>query len=556
MSRSTTQADIPAKMNPPHFDAIVIGAGFGGLYMLHKLRDELGLSVRAFDKAGDVGGTWYWNRYPGALSDTETYLYCYSFDEALLQDWDWNTRYINQPAILSYLEHVADRYELRRDIQFNTGIVAAHFDEAAARWSVRTDRGETFTAKYLVTALGLLSATNVPDFKGRDTFAGEQYHTGAWPEGVTFEGKRVGVIGTGSTGLQVITAIAPEVEHLTVFQRTAQYSVPVGNGHVDDKEVAEIKRNYAEIWPRVRRSMTAFGFEESTVPAMSVSPEEREAVFQKAWDKGGGFRFMFGTFGDIVTDEQANEAAADFVRAKISAIVDDQETARKLSPTGYYAKRPLCDSGYYAVFNRDNVSLVDVKETPIAEITPHSVKTADGAEHAIDMLIFATGFDAVDGSYTKIDIRGRDGISIKEYWEGGPKSYLGMTVSNFPNMFMVLGPNGPFTNLPPSIETQVEWIAACIEHAEKHGHEIVEAIPNAESSWTDKCKEIADETLFSKGDSWIFGANIPGKPNTVMFYMAGLGEYRKALTAVVEMGYDGFALTGRDDEGQRKVAAV
>ncbi|MGR8919214.1 MAG: flavin-containing monooxygenase [Gammaproteobacteria bacterium] len=523
------------------FDAIVIGAGFGGLYMLKKLRDELGLRVRVIDKASDVGGTWYWNRYPGALSDTETYLYQYSFDKELLQEWTWNTRYVTQPQILEYLEHVADRYDLRRDIQFDTAVTGAHYDESSNTWEVHTDRGERLRARYMVTALGLLSATNVPAIPGRERFAGEQYHTGAWPEGVSFTGKRVGVIGTGSTGLQVITAIAPEVGHLTVFQRSPQYSVPVGNGIVPDEEIAQIKQNYDAIWRDAKRSITAFGFEESTVPAMSVSEEERQAVFQRAWDTGGGFRFMFGTFGDIYTDPDANEAAAAFVRAKIAEIVDDPETARKLTPTDYYAKRPLCDSGYYATYNRDNVSLVDVKETPIREITERGVLTADGTEHELDMLIFATGFDAVDGNYVKLDLRGRNGETIRDHWKSGPTSYLGMTVSGFPNMFMVLGPNGPFTNLPPSIETQVEWITQCIEAAEDAGG-VVEATPAAEDGWTATCKEIADGTLFPKAESWIFGANIPGKTNTVMFYMAGLGEYRKVLADVTGNAYRGFAL--------------
>jgi len=547
---------IPATLNPnvSDFDAIVIGAGFGGLYMLRKLRDELGLKVRVFDKAGDVGGTWYWNRYPGALSDTETYLYCYSFDKELLQEWDWDTRYVNQPKILAYLEHVAERYDLRREIQFNTGITAARFDEHRNLWIVETDRGESYTAKYLVTALGLLSATNVPDIKGRDTFAGEQYHTGAWPEGVEFEGKRVGVIGTGSTGIQVITAIAPQVNHLTVFQRSPQYSVPVGNGTVPADEIAEIKRNYDEIWKNVRESMVAFGFEESTVPAMSVTEEAREAVFQQAWEQGGGFRYMFGTFSDIATDPAANEAAAAFVRKKIAEIVTDPETARKLTPTDLYAKRPLCDSGYYATYNRDNVSLVDVKANPIIEITPRGVKTADGVETELDMLIFATGFDAVDGNYTKIDIRGRGGRSIKTHWQSGPTSYLGVTVAGFPNMFMVLGPNGPFTNLPPSIETQVEWISDCIESADRAGFDVVEATSEAERSWTATCRDVANQTLFPKAESWIFGANIPGKTNTVMFYMAGLGAYRKVLAGVVDADYRGF-IRYRAEEAAATAAA-
>ncbi|MGE3773816.1 MAG: flavin-containing monooxygenase [Gammaproteobacteria bacterium] len=533
----------PTSKQATDFDAIIIGAGFGGMYMLKKLRDEMGLRVRVFDKAPGVGGTWYWNRYPGALSDTETYLYCYSWDRELLQEWEIRTRYVEAPRILEYLEHVADRYDLRRNTQFETGITAAHFDEGRSCWRVTTDRGETHTAKYLVTALGLLSATNVPAIKGRETFAGEQYHTGNWPSGVSFEGKRVGVIGTGSTGIQVITKVAPQARHLTVFQRSPQYSVPIGNGPLPADEEAEIKRNYDRIWVDAKRSMVAFGLNESTVPAMSVSEAERQAVFQKAWDQGGGFRFMFETFGDIVTDPAANEAAAAFIRKKIAEIVKDPDTARKLTPHDYYAKRPLCDSGYYATYNRDNVTLVDVKATPIEEITPRGIRTADGVEHALDMIIFATGFDAVDGNYTKIDLRGRDGEKITEHWRQGPTSYLGTTVANFPNMFMILGPRGPFTNLPPSIETQVEFIYDLIGHAERNGARSVEATAKAEAGWAAQCKQVAEGTLFPKAESWIFGANIPGKPNVVLFYMAGLGAYRGVLSEVAHAGYRGFALS-------------
>jgi cyclohexanone monooxygenase len=406
----TTQDSHPTETD---YDAVVVGAGFGGLYMLHKLRNELGMKVRVFDKAGDVGGTWYWNRYPGALSDTESFVYCYSFDKALLQEWDWDTRYVTQPQILSYLNHVADRLDLRRDIEFNTGVTGARFDEQRNLWHVQLDSGKTVTARYLVTALGLLSATNVPDIKGIETFQGAQYHTGAWPEGLDFKGKRVGVIGTGSTGIQVITALAPQVGHLTVFQRSPQYSVPVGNGPVSPDYVKSVKQNYDQIWKDVRSSVVAFGFKESAVPALSVSEEERRAVYQKAWETGGGFRFMFETFCDIATDEAANETAAAFIRGKIAEVVKDPETARKLTPTDLYAKRPLCDSGYYATFNRDNVSLVDVKANPIAQVTPKGIKTADGVEHELDVLIFATGFDAVDGNYTRIDLRGRNGLTIQ-----------------------------------------------------------------------------------------------------------------------------------------------
>jgi cyclohexanone monooxygenase len=533
----TTQDSHPTETD---YDAVVVGAGFGGLYMLHKLRNELGMKVRVFDKAGDVGGTWYWNRYPGALSDTESFVYCYSFDKALLQEWDWDTRYVTQPQILSYLNHVADRLDLRRDIEFNTGVTGARFDEQRNLWSVQLDSGKTVTARYLVTALGLLSATNVPDIKGIETFQGAQYHTGAWPEGLDFKGKRVGVIGTGSTGIQVITALAPQVGHLTVFQRSPQYSVPVGNGPVSPDYVKSVKQNYDQIWKDVRSSVVAFGFKESAVPAMSVSEEERRAVYQKAWETGGGFRFMFETFCDIATDEAANETAAAFIRGKIAEVVKDPETARKLTPTDLYAKRPLCDSGYYATFNRDNVSLVDVKANPIAEVTPKGIKTADGVEHELDVLIFATGFDAVDGNYTRIDLRGRNGLTIQEKWKSGPTSYLGVTNADYPNLFMILGPNGPFTNLPPSIETQVEWISDLIKHMNDTGHEVVEATHEGEDGWTATCKEIAGYTLFPKADSWIFGANIPGKTRTVMFYLAGLGAYSQKLNEVAGSGYPGF----------------
>jgi len=519
-----------------NFDAVVVGAGFGGLYSVHKLRNELGLNVRAYDNGSDVGGTWYWNRYPGALSDTESFLYRLSFDKELLEEGDWKHNYLTQPEILDYLNKVADRFDLRRSYQFNTKVTSTYFNEENNYWEVTTDKGETVTAKFLITGLGLLSATNVPNFKGLETFKGEQYHTARWPQDVDLKGKRVGIIGTGSTGVQVIIDIAPKVEHLTVFQRTPQYSVPIGLKVQSEAEKAEIKANYEEIWKQAKSSAVAFGFEESTVPAVSVSKEEQERVFEEAWNIGGGFRFMFGTFSDIATNPEANEAAAEFIRKKIRQIVKDPETARKLTPTGLYAKRPLCDNGYYDTYNRDNVSLVSVKETPIVEITPKGVRTTD-SEYELDVLIFATGFDAVDGNYTKIDMRGRDGITMKEKWADGPTGYLGMMNTHFPNHFMILGPNGPFTNLPPSIETQVEWISDTVKYMNENNISTIEPKQEAEDEWITTCQTISDQTLFSKGESWIFGANIPGKKNTVMFYLGGLGNYRKALE---ELGFKGF----------------
>lgn len=535
--------------NVTNFDAIIIGAGFGGIYMLKKLRDELGLKVRAFDKAAGVGGTWFWNRYPGALSDSETFVYCFSWDLELCQEWDITTRYVDQPQILSYLNHAVDRHDLRKDIQLETAITSAVFDEQTNRWSVTTDDGHQYSAKYLVTALGLLSATNVPKIKGMEQFKGKMYHTANWPADAVLEGKRVGVIGTGSTGCQVITAIAPTVDHLTVFQRSAQYTVPVGNGPVSREYVDDIKRNYDAIWQQVRSSRLAFGFEESDIPTMSVSPEERKQIFQRAWDGGGGFRFMFQTFNDIAIDEQANRAAQDFIREKIGEIVKDPETARKLMPRDLYAKRPLCDSGYYATFNRPNVSLVDVKANPIEEITEAGIRTADGVEHELDVLVFATGFDAVDGNYKRIDIRGRNDIKIKDHWDDGPSSYLSVATANFPNMFMILGPNGPFTNLPPTIETEVEWVSDMISFMEDKELACMEPEPDSERQWGETCREIADQTLFAKTDSWIFGANIPGKTNSVYFYMGGLGPFREILTSVQNEGYRGFKFTSLSPSG-------
>jgi cation diffusion facilitator CzcD-associated flavoprotein CzcO len=522
------------------YDAIVIGAGFGGIYMLKKLRDELGLKVRAFDKAGGVGGTWYWNRYPGALSDSESFVYCFSWDRELCQEWDITTRYLTQPQILSYLNHAVDRHDLRRDIQLETAITSAVFDEQSSRWLLSTDDGHQYSAKYLVTALGLLSATNVPKIKGLDQFKGQMYHTANWPADAVLEGKRVGVIGTGSTGCQVITAIAPIVGHLSVFQRSAQYTVPVGNGPLSREYVDDIKRNYDAIWKEVRSSRLAFGFQESDIPTMSVDAAERKAIFQRAWDGGGGFRYMFQTFNDIATSEEANIAAQDFVREKIAEIVKDPETARKLMPRDLYAKRPLCDSGYYATFNRENVSLVDVKANPIEEITAKGIRTADGVEHELDVLVFATGFDAVDGNYKRIDIRGRDNVSINDHWADGPSSYLSVATANFPNMFMILGPNGPFTNLPPTIETEVEWVSDLIGFMEENELACVEPDPQSEREWGVTCQEIADQTLFAKTDSWIFGANIPGKSNKVYFYMGGLGAFSEQLTSVKNNDYRGF----------------
>ncbi len=543
----SNQVNGGTKNSSADFDAVVVGAGFGGMYMTHKLRDELGMNVQCYDKDGDIGGTWYANRYPGILSDTESFYYCYSFDKELLQEWTWKNRYVNQTEILEYLNHFADRYEIRKSYQFDTKVTSAVFNETTQLWEISTDKGNKVTAQHLITGLGLLSATNVPNFKGRETFKGQQFHTAKWPhEGVDFSGKRVGVIGTGSTGTQFITQTAKTAGHLTVFQRSPQYTVPIGNGPLSEDFSKDIKANYDATWKQIKGSMVAFGFEESTVPAAGLPVAETDKVFEAAWNSGGGFRFMFETYSDIAVDAGSNEAACTFIRKKIDEIVDDPETAEKLKPYDLYAKRPLCDSGYYATYNRDNVSLVDVKAHPIIEITPNGVLTEEG-EHELDILVYATGFDSVDGNYTKIDIRGRDGMQMKDKWEHAPTSYIGMASAGFPNMHMILGPNGPFTNLPPSIEVQVEWISDFIKDMRDKGQVTAEPTHDAENDWTNTCKEIADATLFSKAESWIFGTNIPGRQSSVQFYLAGLGNYTNILNEEAASGYQNFKFEYSND---------
>ncbi|MFL5910603.1 MAG: flavin-containing monooxygenase [Gaiellaceae bacterium] len=531
-----------ATTRPTHFDAVIIGAGFAGIYMLHKLRNELGLSVRAFDKAGGVGGTWYWNRYPGAAADVDSFIYRYSFDREMLQEFNWKTRYEPQHSILAYLEKIVDKYDLRRDIQLHTTIESLAFDEGQNLWTARTDSGEEFTARYVVSALGPLSTRNLPDFEGRDTFAGPLVHTGAWPEGLDVTGKRVGVIGTGSTGTQLICAAAPIVEHLTVFQRSAQYVVPSGDGPLSDEQLAHIRENYDKIWEDAFNTRLACGFQESETPAMSVSEAERERIFEEGWQAGNGFHFMFGLFVDLIFDPAANAAATSFIRSKIKQIVRDPETARKLTPTDLYAKRPACNTGYYETFNRDNVTLVSTKETPIARITPTGVVTADGTEHELDVLVFATGYEAMDGSYNRMDIRGRAGVTLKEHWRDTPSSYLGIAVNGFPNLFMVFGPNSAFSNLPPGLETQIEWIAEMIQAAEERGISRIEATAGAEQEWTTTCHEMAIQSLFAQTDSWIFATNIPGKKQRTMFFFGGIATYRQTLRDIAAADYTGFTL--------------
>jgi cyclohexanone monooxygenase len=526
-------------------DAIVIGSGFAGLYSIHKLRNELGLTVQAFDNAGDVGGTWYWNQYPGARSDTEVNAYCYSFDKELFHSWKWTERYPEKHEIWAYLRHVADKYDLRRSIMFNTQVESAVWDEDSQRWLI-TANAVTYAAQFLVEAVGLLSATKVPHFPGQDSFRGEIYHTARWPQQeLDLSAKRVGVIGTGSSGIQVISEIAQEVRHLTVFQRTPQWVVPSKHRPIAPGLLERIEEDYEGYWRDVLYSTTAFGFKESEVSAESVSPEEREAVFEKVYEDGGGFQYMFAAFNDVAVSRVANKAATDVITKKIRATVKDPKRAELLTPTDLYAKRPLCCDDYYETYNRDNVDLVDVKNDPIAEITQTGVRTKSGTEIELDVLVLATGFDAVSGNQLKIHHEGRNGITLRDKWHDRPRTHLGLMANGFPNLFMIYGPMGPFTNQPPAHEAQVDWVARAIKYVRDHELGSIESTLEAENDWIAECDGIANQTLFAEVNSWINGSNIPGKPVTNMFYMAGMGAYMDKMQYEEDSEYREHFVFGR-----------
>lgn len=533
-------------MTEQHYDALIVGAGFGGIYQLYSFL-QLGLTVKVIDLAGDVGGTWYWNRYPGAMSDTESYVYRYSWDLEDLRASPWPRHYIRQPQVLAYLENVVKRHNLRQYIQFNTEMVAADWEEEAGLWRVQVKSSDVFVVRYLITSLGLLSKRNFPDIAGINDFKREKYHTASWPQGATGENKRVGVIGCGSTGVQVITEVAKSVKELVCFQRHPQYSVPSGDGPVTAEYRQDVNKRYPEILEQVRNSAFGFGFVESTRPMSSVSPEEREKIFEELWRQGNGFRFMFGGFNDIAVNKEANEAACEFIRKKIAQIVKDPEKARKLQPHDYYARRPLCDGGYYEQFNRDNVKLVDLQETPIEKITETGILTKDGKHYELDLLVFATGFDAVDGNYNRLRIHGRDGHTLKEHWVNGPSSYLGAAVPGFPNLFMITGPQGPFCNIPPAIEAHIEFITKAVTKLEEMRKEptkrgIIEAELEAEKAWNQICEKQVEGNLFKETASWIFGSNVPGKTYAIRFYFGGLQKFRGELQSAIEDGWRGFML--------------
>jgi len=525
------------------FDIVIVGAGFAGMYMLHKTR-KLGLRARVFEAGTDVGGTWYWNRYPGARCDVESMQYSYQFDEDLQQEWEWSERYSAQPEILSYAKHVADRFDLRRDIQFETRVDSVHFDEAEERWSISTNRGENVSAQFVVMATGCLSSTNAPEFPGQDDFKGEIHHTGRWPQqGVDFSGKRVGVIGTGSSAIQAIPIIAKEADHLTVFQRTAQYAIPAQNRPLGDEEQAKVKARYSEFRQENNLFPNAFSLRMplNEQPALEASEAERRQEYEARWNEGG-FTFSW-SFGDLGTDLEANATAASFVRDKIREVVKDPETAEKLCPDTVLGCKRLClDTGYFETFNRPNVDLVDISQHGIDRITPTGVE-AGGQEYAVDILVLATGFDAMTGTLLSMDIRGREGLPLGQKWEAGPQTYLGLGVPAFPNLFTISGPGSPsvLTNMIVSIEHHVNWISDCLAAMQAGGHRTIEASETAAKEWVSHVNAVADETVYPSCNSWYLGANVPGKPRVFM-PLLGFPPYVEKCEEVASRNYEGFVL--------------
>ena len=524
------------------YDVIVIGAGVSGMYALHRLR-ELGMSVRVYDGATDVGGTWWYNRYPGARVDGPgSPFYCYTFTEELMNEWDWAETQSEQRHVLEYLDHVADRYDLRRDIQFETWITDARYDENSQSWTVESSTGDRSRARYLICAVGALSTANMPDIPGINDFSGECYHTGCWPhEDISFKGKRVAVIGTGSSGIQSIPEIAKEADHLTVLQRTAQYSFPCGNRPLTDEDLQSARDN----WDLMKGKMfaNAGGFPVDGNPersAMDDTPEERDAYYESLWKKGG-FNFFNQLYSDIAISEESNETLCEFVRKKIRETVKDPVTAEKLCPDYYVmTKRPILDDGYFETYNRDNVTLVDIREDPIIRFTEDSVITESG-EYPIDMLVLATGFDAISGSMLKLNPKGRDGLTLKDRWKDRFHNYLGMTINGFPNLFMIHGPGSPgvFYNMPLGAERQMNWIGELLQHIKSNELGAVEPQTDNETAWGGEVTAIADATLFPRTDSWWTGANIEGKPRYFSVYLGGQIYYDR-IAGVAANNYEGL----------------
>ncbi len=532
--------------NSHRIDAVVIGAGFAGLYMLYKLR-QLGLKARVIETGDGVGGTWYWNRYPGARCDVESLQYSYSFSEELQQEWEWTERYPKQAEILRYINHVADRFELRSDIQLETRVTGASFDAASQLWTVATDRGDSFDTRFLISAAGCLSAARVPEMPGLADFKGKWYHTGSWPhEAVDFTGQRVGVIGTGSSGIQSIPAIAAQAAQVIVFQRTPNFSIPAWNRPLPAQEQQAWKVNYAERRKKAKTTRSGILYDYSQYASADVSEQERQQEYERRWAKGGAN--YTHAFSDIYSNKKANDDAADFVRNKIRSTVRDPQVAKLLAPTDHAigTKRICVDTDYYETFNQPHVSLVDLKATPIQAIVPTGIRTLAGI-HELDSIVFATGYDAVTGALDRIDIRGKGGQPLKEKWLAGPRTYLGLMMAGFPNFFLITGPGSPsvLTNVVMAIEQHVEWIADCLQHMEAQHLGIAEPTPQAEDDWVAHVNEVASKTLFTGTQSWYMGANIPGKPRVFLPYIGGLGTYTNICNEVVANGYRGFEFEAR-----------
>ncbi|WP_418320853.1 flavin-containing monooxygenase [Piscinibacter sakaiensis] len=537
------------------YDAVVIGAGFAGLYMLYRLR-ELGLKARGYETGAGVGGTWYWNRYPGARCDVESMQYSYSFSEELQQEWVWSERYPRQDEIIRYIDHVADRFELRPMIQLQTRVTSAVLDENSGLWEVGTDRGDRVGARFVISAAGCLSASRVPDLPGLASFSGKWYHTGNWPrEDVDFSGKRVGVIGTGSSGIQIIPMLAKQAAQLTVFQRTPNFSIPAWNRPLPVDEQDAWKANFAEHRRKAKASKSAILYDYSQRSALEVDDQERKAEYDRRWARGGN-NFTH-SFNDLLLNKEANKTASDYVRGKIHSIVKDPQKAKLLAPVdhGLGTKRVCVDSDYYATYNLPHVSLVDLRSSPISEIVPDGV-CAGSQLHQLDALVFATGYDAVTGALDRIDIRGRNGRKLKDEWADGPRTYLGLMSHGFPNLFFITGPQSPsiLTNVIMSIEQHVEWIAGCLGHMQRNGLRSIEADAQAQQDWVVRTNELAMKTLFPSANSWFMGANIPGKPRVFLPWVGGFGNYTVICNEVVAAGYRGFHL--RDAVNATEAAAT
>jgi cation diffusion facilitator CzcD-associated flavoprotein CzcO len=530
---------------PSEYDAIVVGAGFAGVRMLWELRRQ-GLSVRVLEKAAGPGGTWYWNRYPGAHSDTPSCVYCFLFDSDLLQEWDWSEVFPGQADIEAYFNYVLDRLDMRKDMQFNTTVISASFIEETGRWTITTEDGEEFQCKYFISATGVLHAALEPPFPGTESFEGEAYLTARWPkEPVDFVGKRVAVVGTGASAAQVIPIVADDAKDLKIFQRTPTYVLPARNQPLDDYQRNSLKRNYDRLKELVSKHPYALAYELPERTFLDTPPDRREGVLERGWELGG-FHLIFSTFDDLLTNQEANDMCAEFVRRKIRAIVQDPETAELLCPKDHpiFSKRPPVGLNYYESYNRSNVSLIDIRSNPIARITPHGILLDDGTEHEFDMIIYALGFDAATGSLTRMECRGRGGELLRDKWKRAPDTYLGLLVEGFPNLFILSGPGAQFSNFPPAIEAQSEWIGKAIAHMRSRGYDWMEPTNESAGRWTATLDQIAAATLVPQGaevGAWFYGQNVPGKPKATYFFLGGVPMYVQLMTAEAKAGFPGFS---------------